>query len=149
MWQFLCPIIRGNTDNCLGHNEIQKHTSTSSCSCSRWRKTTLDAYSELFNIKTSKIAFYSKSSLYFATCPRLLFSMWWNYRSDVDRPRPSVLTIELYQGLLISFQFYVTVFFCILTTVNPLHCRHCISPWTWLALLVPFIGRFERTTFQM
>ena len=68
------PITLGNTDNYLGHCGIPKHTSTSSCSCSRWRKTNLDAYSELFNIKTSKIAFYPKSSYSFSVAFRRVSS---------------------------------------------------------------------------
>ena len=68
------PITRGNADNYSGHYGIPKHTSTSSCSCSRWRKTNLDAYSELFNIKTSKIAFYPKSSYSFSVAFRRVSS---------------------------------------------------------------------------
>ena len=68
------PIVRGNTDNCLGHDRIKKHTSTSSCSCSRWRKTKLDEYSELLNIKTLKIAFHLKSSYSFSVAFRCVSS---------------------------------------------------------------------------
>ena len=66
--------------------------------------------------------------------------MWWNYRDNVDRRRPS-LCFVLYRGFHDVFSVLRDSFFflfCILITVHSLHCRLWVTSWTWLSLLFPF-----------
>ena len=71
----------------------------------------------------------SHFSLHFATCPRLVLSIWWSSSSLV-----------LFLPLLFLRD---RCLLCILITTNPRPCQNQIPSWTCLALIGSFAYRFE------
>ena len=68
------PIVAETVSTVWGITGSKIYLSTSCCRYSRWRKIKRDEYSELLNIKTSKIAFYPKSSCSFSVASRCVSS---------------------------------------------------------------------------